>query len=244
MTPMTRRPAARRSLSALGLGALAIAALGAFALPAAAQTPRGAGPGFMLDFDAIDADGDGRITLDEIRAYRQARAAALDADGDGFVTRDELLAFRLAEARTRIERQVDRVFAQLDLDGDGRLGAAELLAGQATGARRGPDLERMFARIDRNGDGAQGRKTAQPLVSAAPHAPFPPARTRAIGPPHVRFRPGILARTRGDGAQKRTPRSGLHRRGNLRAVRHPRLPQPRRPGRHCAAVPIWSPIPV
>ena len=158
MTPMTRRPAARRSLSALGLGALAIAALGAFALPAAAQTPRGAGPGFMLDFDAIDADGDGRITLDEIRAYRQARAAALDADGDGFVTRDELLAFRLAEARTRIERQVDRVFAQLDLDGDGRLGAAELLAGQATGARRGPDLERMFARIDRNGDGAITRE--------------------------------------------------------------------------------------
>lgn len=115
----------------------------------------GRGGPAMFDFDALDADRDGRITRDEIEGARAARIAALDADGDGFVSRDELVAFRTEQARQRIERGVDRMFERMDADGDGRLSAAELMV--RPDRMQGRMLDRMFDRVDTDGDGAISR---------------------------------------------------------------------------------------
>lgn len=150
----------------------AIALTATLAVPAAGlargwgEGERSSGPrGAMLDFDALDADKDGRITREEITAFRAARAAAMDPDGDGFVTRDEMVAHATAQARAMIEARVDRMFARMDTDGDGRLGAAETLAaGRAGGMEAG--IDRMFDRLDADGDGAVTRAELDAAMAA------------------------------------------------------------------------------
>lgn len=72
---------------------------------------------------SVDADGDGYVTLEEMKAHRQRLSddrmaqhyAMLDRDGDGVVTLDELRQQR---------------FTALDRDGDGYLTLRELGAGK------------------------------------------------------------------------------------------------------------------
>jgi len=86
-------------------------------------------PRLLKDFDAIDANHDGQITADELRAFHQARRAErqaerwkkLDTDGDGRISRAEAQAApRLAE-----------LFDQLDANKDGFLTPDELAAAHA-----------------------------------------------------------------------------------------------------------------
>jgi Ca2+-binding EF-hand superfamily protein len=104
------------------------------------------GEGMMVMFAEIDADGDGRVTLEEIEAHRAARFATLDADGNGTVSRQEFMDHAAAMAGER----AGLVFDRFDVDGDGTL------TRDAIEARRGmgPDISRMFARFDADGDGA------------------------------------------------------------------------------------------
>ncbi len=103
------------------------------------------GPMFEEMFGEMDADGDGRITAEEIEVHRAARFAAVDANGDGKLSVDEMMAAR--DAR-RSARMADRI-ARLDADGDGLLSAEEM---EAAGPRRDPAA--MLERFDADGDGA------------------------------------------------------------------------------------------
>ena len=104
------------------------------------------GPVMEEMFNQIDADADGKITQDEIDAFKKARFDAMDTDGDGKLSPEEMSAAR--EAR-RVERFQSMV-SDLDKDGDGLLSAEELAAGGPE--RRGP--ENMLDRLDKDGDGA------------------------------------------------------------------------------------------
>lgn len=106
-------------------------------------------PGMMApmpDFDEVDADGDGKITREEIAAHRAAAIAGLDADGDGLISKDEMTAYATARAAERAKEMVERHFAERDLDGDGKIGASEMMAPPAPAG--------MFDRLDADGDGA------------------------------------------------------------------------------------------
>lgn len=132
----------------------------AFALTAgAAMADRGDRMGGMggpmggivgMDFAAMDADGDGKLTQAEIDTFRAAQTAAIDTDGDGLLSAEELAAMHMRAATTRANDHAARMIEQLDTDGDGKLSAAELAArpmqaGMST---------RMFERLDTDKDGA------------------------------------------------------------------------------------------
>ena len=80
-------------------------------------------PMIAKHFDEIDANHDGQITADELRAFHQGQRAAhfkkLDADGDGRISRAE------AQSAPRLAEHFD----QLDANKDGFLTPDELAAG-------------------------------------------------------------------------------------------------------------------
>ncbi|MEM9523725.1 MAG: calcium-binding protein [Pseudomonadota bacterium] len=108
-----------------------------------AQTGHGYGP--RIDFEALDTDGDGRITRAEMEARTASRFAALDTDNSGTLSAQEVKA----QAETRISDRAARMIERRDTDGDGALSLEEL----SKDARS----DRMFARLDTNDDGAVSR---------------------------------------------------------------------------------------
>lgn len=139
-------------------------AMAAGAVQAQAPTPaegRFAGP----SFEALDFDKDGKITASDFTAASAARQKAMDPNGDGVFTLDEMKAFAGEQAKARAEAKAERRFKMLDTDGDGRVTAAEALAGRDHGRGKGPhgfgkgargphSPERMIAFADKDKDGA------------------------------------------------------------------------------------------
>ncbi len=89
--------------------------------------------------ETYDADKDGRVTQEEVDAFRADRLAKFDADGDGALSLAEYQALWLDAMR---DRMVDR-FQRHDDDGDGRITADEFSS----------DTRGMVAMGDRDGDG-------------------------------------------------------------------------------------------
>jgi len=102
-------------------------------------------PLLAKQFDAIDANRDGQISPEEIRAFRRAgrneRSAKSGARG------------------TRAGAKFDQYFVRADSDGDGTLSRAEA-------ERDLPRVAKKFDRIDRDGDGRLTRKEMQAWLAA------------------------------------------------------------------------------
>ena len=97
-----------------------------------------AAPLLAKQFDAIDANRDGQISAEEIRAFRRAARS---------------------ERRARGGSKFDHYFSRADTDGDGALSRAE--------AERGlPRVAKKFERIDRDGDGRLTREEMQAWLAA------------------------------------------------------------------------------
>jgi Ca2+-binding EF-hand superfamily protein len=113
-------------------------------------------PRISKHFDEIDANHDGFITFDELRAFGQSHHAkggghaghglkALDKDGDGRISRDE------AAAAPRLAQHFDAI----DTNHDGFLTKDELEAAHQAMQKA------HWAKIDTNGDGRISREEAQ-----------------------------------------------------------------------------------
>ncbi|HET9652989.1 MAG TPA: EF-hand domain-containing protein, partial [Usitatibacter sp.] len=141
-------------------------------------------PRISQHFDEIDADHNGFITFEELRAYMASHRHGhggffkkLDKDGDGRISRDEAAAApRLAQHFDAIDADPDGFltrdeleaahraraeahFRKIDTDGDGRISLAEAQA-------NAPRLARNFDRIDANHDGFLTREELKAAFAA------------------------------------------------------------------------------
>jgi Ca2+-binding EF-hand superfamily protein len=108
--------------------------------------------GPFLNFDQIDADKDGKITLAEMEAFRAARFAGADANADGNLSAEELVAMHEAERAARqLQRSTDMI-AKFDTNADGALSAEEL--------PQPGNFDQLFDRIDTDKDGAISKAEA------------------------------------------------------------------------------------
>ncbi|WP_169311056.1 EF-hand domain-containing protein [Cereibacter changlensis] len=102
--------------------------------------------GAMFDFQALDADKDGRVTQAEVDAERQSRLDLLDGNDDGQVGAAELSAMFMQGMQARADARAARMVEQFDGNGDGQISAAEFAAG--------PRPMTLFQRMDTDKDGA------------------------------------------------------------------------------------------
>lgn len=129
-------------LAKIGAAASAFALLSA---PAFTQP----GPGGL--FDQFDTNGDGAVTLEEVRSWRTTFFETADVDANGFVTREEIQEMQSQAADSAERRQPMRgrrggqrdPIARFDTDGDERLSRSEFVDAPF------PAIERF----DANGDG-------------------------------------------------------------------------------------------
>ncbi|WP_171054612.1 EF-hand domain-containing protein [Roseovarius arcticus] len=86
----------------------------------------GMGSGMMggAMMQMLDADGDGNVTLEEMREQMQAKLTEYDSDGDGTLSIAEFETLHSAMIR---EKMVDK-FQHLDADGDGAITSDEMTA--------------------------------------------------------------------------------------------------------------------
>jgi Ca2+-binding EF-hand superfamily protein len=124
-------------------------------------------------------DPDARVSQAEFVAQRVARLAAMDANGDGIVSREEMQAHRQA----RMGEMRGRMFERMDADNDGTVTRAEYEASHAqraermserraergeAGQRRGwrghRGGQRTGMRLDRDGQGVNIEQARQRAV--------------------------------------------------------------------------------
>lgn len=127
------------------MAGLAAAVLAGTVMPAQAQMGKMGEKRMQHRFEEIDADGDGRITQEEMAGHMQARFEGADSDGDGQLSRDEILARMQQRQAERMARMADHMLERHDANGDGLLSPDEM---------RAPAKGGMFERMDADGDGA------------------------------------------------------------------------------------------
>jgi Ca2+-binding EF-hand superfamily protein len=128
---------------------------GSVSAMAQAQDMDGPGPKPMLNFEAMDADKDGKITSAEFDAFRAAEFAKADTNTDGLVSAEELVAKHIADMTARATDMAAKMIERMDENADGQLSAEEMA--------QGPRAPTMFERADADGDGAISKEEADAI---------------------------------------------------------------------------------
>ncbi len=129
------------------------------AAPALAQQGQGIGGGrggmmgggmMMEQFQIIDEDGDGAISLAEWEGWHGSVFTTMDADEDGALSMEEFMAVRMGpgagldpKRQQMMQAHKEERFRRFDVDGDARLTRDEFMTG----------VRGEFKAIDTGGDG-------------------------------------------------------------------------------------------
>lgn len=93
-----------------------------------------------MSFAEVDANGDGEITLLELKAWRAAKQAKADVDGDGFLSAEEIVTMHGREMSRKAERMYKHMLKKLDANDDGQLALSEM--------DMSDQLSKMFGKLD------------------------------------------------------------------------------------------------
>jgi len=151
-------------------------------------------------FEAIDENGDGTITMAEMKKAMSKPGAELkgitedelarlmkmaDVDGDGALSYKELLSTCVNRKLAAKEERIWDTFCKLDLNGDGRISAEEIAKALGDDSKKALEL---VAEVDKDGDGTVSYdeflamwQKAQPPAPAAPAVAPPAAAGAAAG---------------------------------------------------------------
>ena len=150
----------------LALAAAAVTAPMVGTATGPAQAADAAGPPVPALLAALDANKDGRLTLEELDADREQQLARFDRDGDGRLSAEEYQAYWLDAARERLARQ----FRADDRNHDGSVSVDELKQRAAELVRRRDARQGRRAHGRRAALRAAGRRRRAELRRAAPQA--------------------------------------------------------------------------
>lgn len=98
-------------------------------------------------FERMDADENGQVTAEEVKAFAAKRFARRDVDGDGIVSREDRQNLR---KQRREERRTER-FEKIDADGDGTITKEEFVAFTPDRGERGKRRGMRGERGERHG---------------------------------------------------------------------------------------------
>lgn len=167
----------------LGTVAAGLLLVGAAAPAFAAKGEGRHGERVAAMIERLDTNKDGKVSLDEFKTNVSATFKTFDADGNGQVTKDEIKArhdaFKDARKAVRDAADADKatarealqaagpfmlpgaskMFDRADTDKNGTLSEAEVLA----------SAEKIFARRDSNKDGALDTADARPMKGKGHH---------------------------------------------------------------------------
>ncbi|MDX1454766.1 MAG: EF-hand domain-containing protein [Gammaproteobacteria bacterium] len=105
----------------------------------------------------VDANKDGEISKTEVDAVQARRFAAIDTDGNGEVSREDILAQARERAEERLQRMADMQIDRLDENGDGVVSQEEFNARSDQGfARRDANNDGVLTRGELRPDGPRG----------------------------------------------------------------------------------------
>jgi DNA-binding transcriptional regulator YiaG len=157
LRPLPKKEEQMRKLNAMNsLTFAALVAVGLSTVALAQEQPAAPPPGddmAMGFFDKVDANKDGKVTQDEIDAFKAARFAEADADKDGKLSAAELVAMREKMEAERKLARAEKMVERIDRNADGLLTPEELA--------EGPRPPSMIERMDTDGDGAVSKAEAE-----------------------------------------------------------------------------------
>ncbi|MEM9370083.1 MAG: hypothetical protein AAGA26_02880 [Pseudomonadota bacterium] len=126
-----------------------LALIGLFALAVDLSHAQESGQG--MPFEAIDLNGDGSLTKQELSEFSAKMFARIDIDGNGSLSEQEITE----AARNRAEERGKKRFALADEDGNGVVDQSEFTQ------RREKRQAMLFNRFDANSDGLLSRDEAE-----------------------------------------------------------------------------------
>ncbi|KAK6152726.1 hypothetical protein DH2020_012365 [Rehmannia glutinosa] len=110
-------------------------------------------------FNKFDADGDGKISIDEYNRTLEilgggTKTGAADADGDGFIDLEEFRKVCSGDGGAK-SVEIKAAFRVFDADGDGKIRAEELMEVlRKMGEKCSLEgCKKMISGVDRDGDG-------------------------------------------------------------------------------------------